>query len=70
MTKLQIHSNNVSSIVYDSEKEVLEITFVSGETYRHHGVPKSVYDSLIHSQHIGYYLNYFIRTTYPYIKVH
>ncbi|WP_129599663.1 KTSC domain-containing protein [Anaerophilus nitritogenes] len=70
MTKLEIRSYNVSSIGYDSEKEVLEITFISGETYRHHGVPQSVYDSLIQSQHIGYYLHYFIRTTYPYTKVH
>ncbi|TCO74564.1 KTSC domain-containing protein [Marinisporobacter balticus] len=69
MTKVKIRSKHVASVGYDSIDQILEITFISGETYHHHGVPKSAYTSLIHSEHPGYYLLSRIRNTYPYKKV-
>lgn len=69
MTRVTIRSSNVESVGYDSTNQILEITFVSGETYQHHGVPKSVYNKFINSEHPGYYLLYHIRNTYPYKKV-
>ncbi|QEK12795.1 KTSC domain-containing protein [Crassaminicella thermophila] len=69
MTKVKVHSTNIESVGYDPTNQILEIKFISGETYLHHGVPQSVFDSLINADNLGYYLNYYIRNAYPYKKV-
>ncbi|QZY53818.1 KTSC domain-containing protein [Crassaminicella profunda] len=70
MTKVKVHSNTIQSVGYDPTNQILEITFVSGETYQHHGVPQIIYNNLIHSSDIGYYLHYHVRNEYPYERIH
>ncbi len=69
MIRKNINSSNVFSLGYDFENEMLEIEFDSGEIYRHSNVPKAVYETVLHSESIGYYINYNIRNNYPCIKV-
>jgi hypothetical protein len=70
MTKVKVRSNTIEAVGYDPTNQILEITFISGETYQHDGVPQSIYDNLIHSSDLGYYLHYYIRNTYPYQQIY
>ncbi|SHJ79736.1 KTSC domain-containing protein [Tepidibacter formicigenes] len=69
MTKIRVNSSNISSIGYDPDNEILEISFSTGEKYHHLGVPKCIYEDLITSNYIGYYIHCNIRHKYPYKKI-
>ncbi|WP_099189288.1 KTSC domain-containing protein [Tepidibacter mesophilus] len=69
MVRNNINSSNIFSLAYDAEKRMLEIEFDSGEIYRHLNVPKSVYEKMVNSEFLGYYINYNIRNNYPCVKV-
>ncbi|SHG94568.1 KTSC domain-containing protein [Tepidibacter thalassicus] len=69
MIKKNINLNNISSIEYDSNEKILKINFTTGEKYHHIGVPKNIYEDLINSNYIGYYIHYNIRNKYPYKKI-
>lgn len=69
MVRKNINSSNIFSLGYDHENKLLEIEFDSGEIYRHSNVPESVYEKMLDSEFVGYYINYNVRNNYPCIKL-
>ncbi|CAH2213420.1 KTSC domain-containing protein [Tepidibacter aestuarii] len=69
MIRKNINSSSIFSLGYDSENKMLEIQFDSGEIYRHLNVPERVYEKMLDSEFVGYYINYNIRNNYPCVKV-
>lgn len=48
MTRTQVKSSNLKSIGFDEDKKELEVEFQGGRVYTYSGVPKDVYDVLMH----------------------
>jgi len=46
----------VYAVGYDEENKVLEVVFRKGSIWQYRGVPKRVYEELIHSGSIGSYM--------------
>lgn len=42
-----VKSSNIESLRYDDEEQTLDVTFMSGSTYRYYGIPKEVYQAVI-----------------------
>jgi hypothetical protein len=59
----------ISSYVYDREKSVLRVSFVSGLIYEYTGVPESLYIEMKNSFSKGVFLNKKIKGKYQYRKV-
>lgn len=57
-------SSCVSSATYDTDAQVLSITYPSGMTYDYKGVPMNVFDDFEHAASAGRYLNSVIKPTY------
>ncbi len=51
----QLQSTAILSATYDDETEDLDVTFVNGGTYTHHGVPVEIFDGLVASSSPGRY---------------
>jgi hypothetical protein len=68
--KLQpISSENLAAIGYDEKREILEVKFDHGETYRYSNISKVVFDAMMGASTPGQYFYHFIRTSYPYYQI-
>ena len=62
-------SSNVSSIRYDAEQAILEVTFNSGGTYQYYNVPSQVADDFERADSKGSFLATNIKGSYQYSRV-
>jgi hypothetical protein len=60
----RVQSSTVNSVRYDYDARTLDITFVSGKTYRYLQVPLDVYVDLIDAESKGEFLNDNIKDTF------
>jgi KTSC domain-containing protein len=70
MERIRVKSSNIRSVGYDEPRQILEIEFQQGGTYRYFGVSKKIHDSLIKSvlSH-GEYYERFIKNRYRREKI-
>lgn len=59
-----LNSSNVRACKYDSQDQMLSITFHSGQTYDYRSVPESVFEGLINASSPGKYVNSNIKGVY------
>ena len=69
MNRSPVASSNVSSIGYDTVTETLEVEFLSGRVYQYYGVPDRLHEQIMHAASKGKFLNYYIKSSYPYSRV-
>jgi KTSC domain len=62
--RAQLNSSAISSAAYDDETQVLTVTFTSGRSYDHPGVPFDIYEGLAESPSPGRYWNTEIKGIY------
>lgn len=62
-------SSNLDHVGYDDEKEVLDITFLSGSTYRYYDVPYDVYQGLVDATSKGRFFWRNIRNDFNYQRL-
>lgn len=65
---IYVDSSNVEAVGYDDTAEELHVQFLSGDAYVYHGVPREVFDGMLHASSKGSYLNREIKGTYQYTK--
>ena len=63
-TTVPVSSTALSSCTYDDETQDLIITFVSGRSYTHAGVPAEVYQGLVMASSPGTFYNEVIKGVY------
>jgi hypothetical protein len=61
-----IISTAIRRIDYNQLTGDLDVTFVSGNTYRYYGVPRSIYTAFVRAPSIGTFFVRHIRDQYPY----
>ena len=66
---VEIKSTNLKSASYDTETEVLQITFNNGSIYDYNNVPWNVFTKLRMADSQGKYFNENISRKYKYTKV-
>jgi lysyl-tRNA synthetase class 2 len=66
---VEIDSSNLNSAKYDTENEVLSVTFNSGSIYEYNKVPWSVFTKLRAADSQGKYFNENISRKYNYTKL-
>ncbi|MXV53170.1 KTSC domain-containing protein [Pedobacter sp. HMF7647] len=59
----------INEIVYDQQKELLRVVFVTGIIYEYQRVPEKVYKELKASLVKGRYLNHHVKGKYAFEKV-
>jgi hypothetical protein len=64
-----IGSSILKEIDYDEASQELEITFVTGRTYRYSKVPQEIYHTLMSAASKGAFFNSHIRDAFPYRAV-
>lgn len=69
MKRTYVTSSNIVSIGYSCETRTLEIEFKGYSVYQYTGVPKIVYEELMHAESHGKYFHKYIRNIYPTIKI-
>jgi hypothetical protein len=69
MKRHYVKSSFLKSVGYDKLEEILEAEFKSGDIYRYHNVPVTVYEEFISSESLGEYLNSKIKAGYKFVKV-
>ena len=69
MTSTPVLSSALRELNYQRQRALLQVKFVSGETYLYSAVPESVYVSLMSAESKGRYFNQHIRSQYTYAKV-
>ena len=52
-----VKSNNIASVGYDDESEILEVELTNGSVYRYYDVPGKIYDGLMRAGSRGSYLH-------------
>jgi hypothetical protein len=62
-------SSVIRSYHYDSNRQRLRITYLSGAIYEYEGVPPEVYQAMKAHQSKGTFLNREIKGHYPFVKV-
>lgn len=68
MKRKFVSSSAVRSIGYDEKLHLLEIEYMSGQTYRYYFVPKTEYEQLAAAPSKGTYVNRRIKPRYPFKK--
>jgi len=63
-TTVPVSSTALSSCTYDDETQDLIVTFLSGRSYTHAGVPAEVYQGLVMASSPGSFYNEVIKGTY------
>lgn len=63
------NSSSIASCHHDSEKNVLHITFNSGQTHMYHDCSKDIHDALIAADSPGKFFHANIRNAYKSEKV-
>ncbi|MDM8528926.1 KTSC domain-containing protein [Anaerolineales bacterium HSG24] len=69
MTWQDVDSSMISGFGYDESKQVLEVKFNKGGTYRYTNVPKSVVEGLEDADSKGRYMHGYIIDQYPHQKL-
>jgi len=62
-------SSRIDSMEYDSDTEVLQISFKRGGVYRYENVPWNVWDQLISSTSVGKGFNTLIKGQFSFTKL-
>ena len=62
-------STTLSTVGYDSVRNVLQLEFRSRAIYRYFGIPAAVYEALLAAPSKGNYFNRAIRGRYVYVRV-
>lgn len=57
----KVASSNLDEVEYNTETEELDITFLSGRTYRYFNVPQDVHQELLNAPSHGKYFYAYIR---------
>jgi len=60
----KVISKNISSIHYDPNTKVLEVTFNEGSTYHYHGISPDTYTSFENAKSHGKHFNTHIKDKY------
>jgi hypothetical protein len=69
MDRVSVSSSNVDSVGYDSDSQILEVEFNSGDIYQYSDVPEYIYDDLLSAGSVGQYLNQNVKNSYSYNQV-
>jgi hypothetical protein len=64
-----VNSSNISTIDYDSDNDILTITFRSGAGYRYSDVPSYVYEGLKYASSPGRYFQTTIRDAFAGVRI-
>ena len=56
-----MRSTAIADVEYDTEERTLEVTFASGRSYTHVGVPQTTYEALVNAGSPGSYYNSHIK---------
>lgn len=64
-----VSSSMIAAVGYDDEFEDLHVEFVKSGTYVYSGVPRAVYEDLLHASSIGNYVNQVLIPSYPYRRL-
>lgn len=67
--RVPVSSSNIASLGYGEEAEVLEVHFLTGETYQYEGVPKEVYEEFLAAPSKGKFFHASVREEYTFTKV-
>lgn len=62
-------SSNIKSVRYDSDTEILQITFHGSSTYQYYDVPERVYKDFLNASSKGRYCYYNIAYEYDYDRI-
>jgi len=65
----RIESSVMAFVKYDDDAGELDITFMSGKTYRYLNVPAEVYDGLLEAESKGEFFNENIKDDFVYCEV-
>lgn len=63
-TKDLSHSSALSSVSYDDEDQILEVTFNSGQSYTFSQVPQDIFEGLVGSPSPGRFYHSVIKGNY------
>jgi hypothetical protein len=55
--KIYTDSKVVSKLVYDTENETLDVTYLTGKTWRYFGFPEQLYQDAIKEKSIGSFIH-------------
>lgn len=66
---VSVESSNIKAVGYDPEREVLQIDFLSGGSYRYSNVPQAIYDEILEAQTVGRYFATRIKGLYDYERI-
>jgi hypothetical protein len=69
MNHIRVVSSNIHSIAYDSESNILEISFLNGGLYSYSSVPEDIFKSLMSASSHGSYFASHIRNVFPFVKI-
>jgi len=69
LKRQQVDSENLSSLGYDAETQVLEIEFRNGRVYQYEGVPQRLVNELLQAPSKGQFFNSRIKGRYSYHRI-
>jgi hypothetical protein len=64
-----VGSKTLSTVGYDSARNLLQLEFRSRTVYRYFDIPATVYEALLAAPSKGNYFNRVIRGRYAYVRV-
>jgi lysyl-tRNA synthetase class 2 len=64
-----VQSTLMTSIRYDNKTRALDVTFMSGETYRYSNVPRDIYVALLDAESKGEFFNNHVKGVFHFAKV-
>ena len=59
-------SSVLAAVAYDRTRELLQLEFHNGSSYRYFGVPATVYEALLSARSRGSYFNRAVRGRFPF----
>lgn len=65
-TKTEVVSSQIKALEYDTEANILIVTFNQGKKYEYSDVSEEEFRKLIDSESIGKHFNMFFKGIYPY----
>lgn len=69
MNVTAVESSTLTTLAYDSTRELLQLGFNSRALYRYFDVPAAVYEGLLHASSKGRYFNQAIRGKFSYSRI-
>jgi hypothetical protein len=67
--RLSVESSAIAGVGYDARRRTLELEYTSGAVYRYLGVPPREYETLLHAESLGAYVNRRIKPRYRCVAV-